>query len=103
MRKIKTILLVNILFSVLYINISFASFVKNEDMNANYEYLNNNIFIDNNYKVNWTVEEQINIFDETARNYYKFVQLYYLEGFESLKVIDASIENNNNKYEIDKM
>ncbi|AUP75529.1 DUF3857 domain-containing transglutaminase family protein [Francisella tularensis] len=102
MRKIKTILLVNILFSILYINISFANFAKNEDMGANYEYVNNNIFIDNNYKVDWTMEEQINIFDETARNYYKLVQLYYLEGFERLKVIDASIENNNKKYEIDK-
>ncbi|MDE4988625.1 DUF3857 domain-containing protein, partial [Francisella tularensis] len=56
----------------------------------------------NNYKVDWTMEEQINIFYETARNYYKLVQLYYLEGFERLKVIDASIENNNKKYEIDK-
>ncbi|MDE5022754.1 transglutaminase, partial [Francisella tularensis subsp. holarctica] len=86
----------------LYINISFANFAKNEDMGANYEYVNNNIFIDNNYKVDWTMEEQINIFDETARNYYKLFQLYYLEGFERLKVIDESIENNNNKYEIDK-
>lgn len=71
-------------------------------MNANYEYFNNNILIDKNYKVDWTVDEQINIIDENARNYYKLVQLYYLEGFEKLKVIDASIENDNKKYEVDK-
>ncbi|MBK2356692.1 DUF3857 domain-containing transglutaminase family protein [Francisella hispaniensis] len=101
MREIKTIL-VNILFSILYVNVSFANFAKNEDMSANYDYFNNNIVIDKNYKVDWTVEEQINIIDENARNYYKLVQLYYLEGFEKLKVIDASIENDNKKYEVDK-
>ncbi|MDE4938662.1 hypothetical protein [Francisella tularensis] len=55
MIKIKTILLVNILFSILYINISFANFAKNDVMGENYEYVNINIFIYINYKVYWTM------------------------------------------------
>ncbi|API86802.1 DUF3857 domain-containing protein [Francisella uliginis] len=96
----KTVIYFNILF-IFCVETLLARFATEQDMSATCSYINNNVKIDKNYKVNWITEEQINIIDENARDNYKLIKLLYTESFESFNVINASIDNDK-KYEIDK-
>ena len=72
---------------------SWARFMTDEEAGIQYECVNYNITINQDFTTHWIIDQQQRLLNESARENMKLVQLYYHDNFESIKLLNAAITN----------
>jgi len=82
------------LFLILLPQISIARFISEKEASVRYDVVNDDIKVYKDFSIDWTIEEQKTLLNESAREGMNLVQLHYQEDFQSIKVLEAKTIDN---------
>ena len=70
---------------------SWARFMTDKEAGIQYECVNYNVTINQDFTTHWIIDQQQRLLNESARENMKLVQLYYHDNFESIKLLNAVV------------